>query len=238
MDPPRVWTSQPQYLVPVKPPLAETGFVFVGGILSDPYTKKLWTLSSGATAGVASFGRVVFPGTSASGVQQSAISTAAQTKCTFIGVFRIDTAKQYSFLCRSSSTNASFSIGNGTGGNAGLAFGMQKSGVTNLDEVVLTAGVNYSFVASHDQGSGAYYFLAKNLADGSILRAAGTSYSASIAGDGTAQIGVNVSPNDFAGAVGLLYQAFDFLPSRPHRLGAMEKNSINRFFGSPAESTF
>ena len=206
------WTRQPQTPVGVQSPLANVGSVFVGSSRVDPHTRKLWLISNGASEGVASFGRAFSPGASAGGIQQSGLTTAAQTKCTFIGVFRINSAKQFSFLARSSATNTSFSIGNGSGANGGLSYGIHKAGVTTLNEVVLTAGVVYSFVASHDQATGEYYFLARNAKDGSVLRAAGTSVTASLASTGTAYIGVNVSPNDFDGAVGLVYQAFNFLP--------------------------
>ena len=206
------WRVQPQTAARVSPYWPASGFAFVGGQVGDAATRRMWTLGSTASQGVDSYGRATSPGTAGNSITRAGISAAAQTKCTFVCVFRIDTGREYSFLARTSTSNSGFALGNGTGNSVGLSYGLHKGGVATLSEVVLTAGVTYVMVASHDQTSGEYYVVARPIKGGATLRASGTNTTASSAGSGTASIGINASPNDFIGSVGLVWQAFEFLP--------------------------
>lgn len=206
------WESQPKEGTLVSPEWPTTSFSFLGGQVGDVATKRLWSLGSTSSRGVDSYGRATSPGTAGNSITQAGISAAAQTKCTFVCVFRIDTGREYSFLARTSTSNSGFAIGNGTGNSGGLSYGLHKGGAATLSEVVLTAGVTYVMVASHDQASGEYYVVARPIRGGATLRASGTNATASLAGSGTASIGINASPNDFIGSVGLVWQAFEFLP--------------------------
>ncbi|HEX5126507.1 MAG TPA: hypothetical protein VFW00_07180 [Rhodocyclaceae bacterium] len=117
-------------------------------------------------------------------------SAAAQTKFTAMAVFvwRSGAANNFPQLCAGSTGNSGFRLAepsNGPGGTLALT----KGGVTSLAGLSLTTGVPYAVVTSHDQATGDYYILLRNLQTGAVTSATQNDTTVSTAGNGLAAIG-------------------------------------------------
>lgn len=210
------WTRQPQYPVRCDVFGLRDEFVWLGSLPDAPLqSKPSFTRGASLTNAIINDVKSVsFVGNTSNAYTRSGGNTAAQTKCTFAGVFtwQSGAANNYPQLAGFSTTNTGFRIGSNLQSGGDLC--LVKGGVVALATITITSGVQYAYVCSHRQDTGEYYLLAKPINGGETLRASGTDTQASLAGDGIYAVGT--ARTDFSGAwngdIGFAFGAFDFLP--------------------------
>lgn len=213
---PRRRLSQPQYGPQINPKWGlRPAFAWLAAMPSAALINQgSFTRSASLTDSMGLPGRVVTcVGNTTNGFTRTGGSTAAQTKCTFVSIFRwvSGAANNFPQLMGFSGTNSSFRLGAGPAGGGDL--GLVKGGVVALSTITLTSGTWYAVVCSHRQDTGEYYLIARPLGGGGLLRAAATNTTASTAGNGTYAVGI--SRTDYAGSwngdVAMGFASFDFL---------------------------
>lgn len=204
------WDSQPQEGTGVNPDFRlPLEFLWNGAHNTvDAVTGLLWTRGTGLTDDAHAFGRGVSGSSGATGFSRSGGKTSAETKYTFVGVFKRTGAIAYQSIFISSGTNTGVSMACDSGGTV---LSWVKRGVTSFGSLTLPLNEDVCVVASHDQTSGAYYLLMRNLVTGVVTRSAGTDTNGSSAGNGTYRI-LRGHDNSFAGSLGLAGFAFAYLP--------------------------
>lgn len=143
-------------------------------------------------------------------------TTTAQTQFTACGVFDWTSGATPNQFPRFASTsnqasNTGYSLYSGLsdGGELGL-----YSGLTSLGRLVLTTAIPYAFVCSHDQPSGDYYFLLRNLQTGLYSSVTATNTASSGAGSGTMYVGGKDTTGSICmnGTWYTLTMAFEYIP--------------------------
>lgn len=105
---------------------------------------------------------------------------------------------------------------NGTGFNigydgGGVSFGIRKGGVFDLTTITpLTHPV--AAICSHDQATGDYWMLTRELIGNTVSRVTQTNTSASSASNGTFSINRNGGANTFGGSIFLAVGAYQYFP--------------------------
>lgn len=222
----RTRTRQPQILVALDhghPLVSRAEFIYNAALGVYDCQGRAWD-NGGATFDVDRQRNAIFTGNTTNALTKTGGKTADQTQVTFFGIFKwIAGTNNYPQLCGFSSANTSFRISsaNQVGGDIGLV----KGGRVALSTIPLTSNIWYAIVCSHDQASGDYYLILRDISSNTYTEVAGNNTQASSAGDGTYVIGN--SRTAFAGAwngkIALIGGGFYYVP----------KNIGNEFLKNP-----
>lgn len=206
----RPWVTQPKIPARIDPASGlRPALVLLPGFGTELATGKQWTSAGGSTVLRANGLRAFDPGTTANALTRGGETTTAQTKVTFVAVINRAAANAFAEIMGMSSNGTGFNLGYDGGG---ASVGIRKTGVLDLATVTPAAAVPVVLIASHDQTTGDYYILSRELYTGVELRNTQNDTSASTAGNGTVSINRNGTPFNFADSIFLGVAAYQYKP--------------------------
>ena len=154
------WTRQPNRLARIDPASGLRPEIAWNAAFPqiDLATNLPLTRAAGVVPVLGQAGHALdFTSSAAAGLQRSGGSTAAQTKCTFVVVFRRGSNNAFANLIN---LGGKWSFGFDGGG---LSLGMVLNGVVGLNAVTPTNIGAVCAIGSHDTVTGAYWVMARDL---------------------------------------------------------------------------
>jgi hypothetical protein len=117
-------------------------------------------------------------------------------------------------LLGTSTANSGWRVGGQYISGSTYPMGIVKGGVTSLSTISVSDNEWYMAVGANREDTGEHYLIARPLGGGDLLRTATSNTSTSLAGDGSA--GIGIARTDFAGAwsgdIAYAAAGFDWLP--------------------------
>ncbi len=185
--------------------------IYLGAAPSHNWAKnKAFTRAASIVETNTPYGRALdFSSAASAGLTSSGGTTAAQTRCTFIVVYRRNASNAYASIAN---LGGKWSIGFESSG-VGLA--LVKNGIVALTSITPNPAADVLFACSHDTATGEYWSESLDLNganNGFIDFVTQTDTNAQSAGDGSITVNANGGANTLGGYISAVIGAHQFLP--------------------------